>query len=168
MADKDSSTGAPAEAAGGEAWSRSTDAHVTDFKKDKAPRAAMVGAWALWVVGLALEALAVLLATGSFADVVDLAVWQRLLIGVGLLVIDLVCVLVGTRLWRKVTDARAKARGKKKTGPSVVGVIMACVALVPMVLFFATSKNAGKSTVLAAVISALVAAAALGALAVVL
>lgn len=167
MADKDSSAKTP-DAAAGEAWSRSTDAHVTDFKKDKAPRAAMIGSWALWVAGLVLEALAVLLATGSFADAVDLAVWQRLLIGVGLLVVDLVCVLVGTRLWRTVTDARAKARGKKKAGPSIVGVVMACVALVPMVLFFATSKNAGKSTVLAAVVSAIVAAAALGALAVVL
>lgn len=166
MAQEASESKGTASAGAPEKWSKTTDAHVTDFKKDKSPRGPVVGAWVLWVVGFLLEAAAVLVATGSFGEHVDLAVWQRVIIALVALVADAACVLVGLRLWRKVTAARSKAKGKKQAGPSIVSVIMACVAFVPMVLFFATSKNAGTRTLLAAIIAALVSAAALGALAV--
>lgn len=174
MSAQESKQGAPGKPASEKAptdgrWSRAhSTQHVTDFAKEKPARGPQVGAWVLWVVGLALEVFAITEVTGSLDPYVTLTLWQRVLICVGALLVDLVLVLLATRLWRAHTQQRAKARGKKAAGPSRIGVVMACVSFVPMVLFFATSKNADRRTLLVSIVSALVAAAGLGALAVVL
>lgn len=165
---KEGGAGAQASPAGKERWSRASDTqHVTDFAKDRPRRGDQAGAWALWFVGLALEVLAVLQLTGTFQAQWDATLWQRVLVFVAALAVDLVLVLVAQRLWRTYTQGRAKARGKKAAGPSVVGVFMACVAFVPMVLFFATGKNVDKRSLVASIVAAVLAAAGLGALAVV-
>ena len=85
--------------AGRESWSKRQDQHRTDFEKPPSALGPRVGAWVLWLVGLALEASCVLYATGVIAiPGVELPAW--LVVAVAL-VLDLVLVLVAASLWKK-------------------------------------------------------------------
>jgi hypothetical protein len=136
-----------------EQWARTSDAHRTDFDRAKKPGAWRLGAWLLWIAGLALEVVGVLGASGDLRCPV-LAAVPALTVIVAL-VLDAVCVLVAQRLWKRAQSV-AGARGQ-----SLVDVFMACLAFVPMLLFFATAKNAGTKVKGTALFGALVAVAGL-------
>ncbi len=146
--------------AGRESWSKRQDQHRTDFEKPPSALGPRVGAWVLWLVGLALEASCVLYATGVIAiPGVELPAW--LVVAVAL-VLDLVLVLVAASLWKKAARRafQAGAAGVS-AGASKVGVIMTSVAFIPMLAFFASAKNADRKTVGTAAVLALVVVAAL-------
>ncbi len=145
-----------------ERWSRGTDAHATDFAKPKSPLGPQLGAWVLWVVGLALQCAGVLYAT----DVLNIPGVElpTALVVIVAFVIDLALVLVATSLWKKASRRAAQAKGASGASAgrgSAVGVVMACIAFVPMILFFLTAKNADKKTVGIGAVGALVVVAAL-------
>lgn len=138
-----------------EQWAKRRDEHQTDFAKPPSPAGYLVGAWALWLVGLALEVLGVLLVGGVFEVPVlsDAAV----LVLVVALVVDLAAVLAATRL-----NKRAQAL-KGARGQGTAAVVMATAAFVPMVLFFATAKNATAKTKALSIVAAVVVAGGLAA-----
>lgn len=152
-----------------ERWSRSTDAHATDFAKPKSPLGPQVGAWVLWIVGLVLQCAGVLYATGALSALgdaagIELPELPKALVVIVALVLDLVLVLLATRLWKTAARRKAQARGASSTAGakgSAVGVVMACIAFVPMTLFFLTAKNADKKVVGIGALGALVVIAAL-------
>lgn len=145
-----------------ERWSRSTDAHATDFAKPKSPLGPRAGAWVLWIVGLALQCAGVLYAT-DVLNVPGVDIPWGVVIAVAL-VLDVVCVLLATRLWKQASHRAAQARGASGSASaqgSAVSIVMTCVAFVPMILFFLTAKNADKKTVGLGAVGALVIVAAL-------
>lgn len=142
-----------------EQWASKTDDHRTDFAKPPSPRPYQAAAWALWVVGLALECLGVLVATGALA--VPVLSDVRAATVVVALVLDLVFVLVATALNKKAAALKGGRRGQ-----GVLPAVAATAAFVPMVLFFATSKNATARVRLGSVVAALVVVAALAAVSV--
>lgn len=118
-----------------EQWATKSDEHRTDFAKPPSAKGPAVAAWALWVVGLALECLGVVALAGypHIPGLSDVPV-ATLVVA---LVVDLVLVLVATSFYKRAQTRRARK------GQGVVSAVMATVAFVPMVLFFVTSKNAG-------------------------
>ena len=142
------------------AWSRQSDAHVTDITREKPPVAARAATVALWLVGLALEVFAVLVATDNIA-VLQIGMPARVIIVAACVVVDLLLTLVAARLWRNASQADRRITGRDNPHLALVGAVGACIAFVPMVLFFATSKNAEKRLVIAAAAAALATAAVL-------
>lgn len=148
------------DAASSDVWSKSSDRHVTDFERPKSPLGPQVGAWALWLVALALEACSVLYATDALnVPGLEIPVVPVVIVG---LVLALVLSLLAARLWKSAARLSARAKGcSPSKSASSVGVIMSCVAFVPMILFFVTAKNADKKTVAKAALGCLVVVAAL-------
>ncbi len=148
-------------------WTRTTDEHATDFARAKSPTGPRVGAIVAWLVGLALEAFGTLYATGDVRPS-----WMDLppvLVAIVCAVVDVVLVLVGAALWRRAGVLAAKAKGTSKAGNAgMVRVVLSTAAFVPMVLYFAVSKNASARTRASSVIAAIVTVAALTACAVAL
>jgi hypothetical protein len=152
---------------GRETWSRQTDQHATDFKRAKSPAGYRVGAIILWLLGIAIETFATLYVAGD-ASFGSADVPWGVVVAVAV-VLDVVLVLLGASLWKKAGEARAKAKGTAVSGDTgAVRVVLSTLAFVPMVLFFAVSKNASTKTRLLSVISALVAVGCLAALVVAL
>ena len=135
-----------------EQWATKSDEHRTDFERAESPVKYQVAAWILWVVGAAVEFGGALAASGALRVPVltDLPVLTAVLV----IVLGLVLVLLAQRMWKK---ASGLVRGT--SGQGAVGVAMACVAYIPMFLFFVTAKNATAKTKGIAVASSLVSAA---------
>lgn len=147
-----------------ERWSRSADerARATDFAKPKKPLGTQVGAWVLWIVGLALQCASVLYAT-DVLNVPGVELPWGVVVILGAL-LDVACVIWATRLWKKACRLSAQARGASGSAASkgsAVSIVMTSIAFVPMILFFLTAKNADKKTAGLGVLGALVVAAAL-------
>ena len=126
-----------------EQWATKTDQHRTDFAPAQSPLKYQLAAWALWIAGLAVEALGTFAAFGVLCVPVlsDLPVLAVVLV----LVVGLVLVLAAQSMWKK---ASALSHGK---GRGLLGVVMTCLAYAPMCLFFLTAKNAAGPTKAAAV-----------------
>lgn len=136
-----------------EQWATKSDEHRTDFAKPPSAKGPAAAAWALWIVGFALECLGVV-ALAGWPHIPGLSDVPAATLAVAL-VADLVVVLLATSFYK-----RAQARRSKK-GQGVVPAVMATVAFVPMVLFFVTSKNAGPRLRVAATVAAVATVAAL-------
>lgn len=107
----------------------------------------------LWLAGLACEVVAILLITGKIA-------WQPQLLWIIIaLVVDLVCVIIGSQLWKKANhiDPASEKNKVKFWLWNNLGVIVSVVAFIPFVIFALTNKEADKKTKVIAVVVAIVA-----------
>lgn len=111
-----------------------------------------VGAIALWVVALAFEVLAYLVLIGKINLNFMPTLWQM----IAFLVLDLICVIVGSQFWKKANHIKP-ASEKNKTLFWLwnnMGLIVAVVCFFPFVILALTNKEADKKTkVIAAVVA---------------
>ena len=114
-----------------------------------------VGAVILWVAAIVFEILAVLVTFGKL----NITFMNTLVCLIILIVLDLVCVIIGSQLWKKANHI-APASKKNPTKFWLwnnMGLIVAVFAFVPLIILLLTNKNLDKKTRTIAVIAAAVA-----------
>lgn len=114
-----------------------------------------IGAIALWAVAIALEVLALLVVLGKLDLGFMPALWQI----IAFLVLDLVCVIIGSQLWKKANHIKP-ASEKNKVGFWIwnnMGVIVCTIAFIPIIIIMLTNKDLDKKTKVVATIVAIVA-----------
>lgn len=115
-----------------------------------------IGAAALWLAAVAFEVLAILIFIGTITWTF-MSTTAQLIIA---LVLDLICVVIGSLLWKKAN--RIKPASKKNKLKfwlwNNMGVIVAAFAFIPFVIFALTDKKTDKKTKTIAVAVALIAA----------
>ena len=114
-----------------------------------------IGAVALWVAAIAFEVLAILIFTGTI-NWTFMGTTAQLIIA---LVLDLICVVAGSLLWKKANRIKpASEKNKLKFWLwNNMGVIVAAFAFIPFVIIALTDKKADKKTKTIAIIAAVVA-----------
>ena len=114
-----------------------------------------IGAVVLWVAAIAFEVLAILIFTGNI-NWTFMSSTTQLIIALAL---DLVCVVVGSLLWKKAN--RIKPASKKNKVKfwlwNNMGVIVAAFAFIPFIIIALTDKKADKKTKAIAVVAAVIA-----------
>lgn len=113
------------------------------------------GAVILWVAAVVFEILAVLVLFGKITLTFMPVMYQL----IAFLVLDLVCVIIGSQLWKKANRiAPASERNKTKFWLwNNMGLIVAIFAFVPLIVLLATNKDLDKRTKVVCVIAAAVA-----------
>ncbi|MBP3617473.1 MAG: hypothetical protein J6J38_05480 [Lachnospiraceae bacterium] len=114
-----------------------------------------VGAILLWVAAIAFELLAWFVFIGK-VNLTFLPVMAQL---IGFLVLDLICVIIGSLLWKKANHIKP-ASEKNKTLFWIwnnMGLIVCAFAFVPFIILALTNKNADKKTKTIAVVAATIA-----------
>ena len=114
-----------------------------------------VGAIALWVVAFAFEVLAYLVLIGKINLNFMPSLWQM----IAFLVLDLICVIVGSQFWKKANHIKP-ASEKNKTLFWLwnnMGLIVAAVCFIPFVILALTNKEADKKTKVIATVVAVIA-----------
>lgn len=101
-----------------------------------------IGAILLWLAAIGFEVLAVLVTFGK----VDLKFMPTLWQMVAFLVLDLVCLIIGSQLWKKANHIKpASEKNKVKFWLwNNMGLIMTIVCFVPFIILLLTNKNADK------------------------
>ncbi len=114
-----------------------------------------IGAVLLWIAAIALEVVAVLILNGTINWTFMPSLWQMIL-ALGL---DLVCVIIGSLLWKKANRIRpASKRNKLKFWLwNNMGVIVCALAFIPFVVLALTDKKADKKTKAVATVVAVIA-----------
>lgn len=102
------------------------------------------GAVVLWIVAIVFELLAVLVLFGKISLTFMPVMYQL----IAFIVLDLVCVVIGSALWKKANHiAPASARNKTKFWLwNNMGLIVAIFAFVPLVVLLLTNKDLDKRT----------------------
>lgn len=115
-----------------------------------------IGAWVLWIVGIAFEALAILILNKTMYVTPE----KFNLFFFGALAIDLVAVVIASQLWKKANhiDPASEANKAKFVLHNNLGVIMSIIAFLPILILLLTNKELDKKT---KKIASIVAAAAL-------
>ncbi len=111
-----------------------------------------VGAAVLWVAAIALEVLALLILVGKIPAGETL----RWVLGIGALALDLVCVVVGSQLWKRANRiAPASQANKVKFWLwNNLGMIASVLAFVPFIILILTNKEAdGKTKTIASIVA---------------
>ena len=111
-----------------------------------------IGAIVLWVVAIALEVLALLILVGK----IHMGDTLRWVLGIGALVLDLICVIIGSQLWKKANriDPASEANKVKFWLWNNLGVIASVLAFVPFIILMLTNKEAdGKTKTIASVVA---------------
>ena len=114
-----------------------------------------VGAILLWVVALAFEVVAVLI----FNKTINLTFMPQIAQIIIALVLDLICVIIGSTLWKKANHIKP-ASEKNKTLFWLwnnMGVIVCAFAFIPFVILALTNKNTDKKTKTIATVVAIIA-----------
>ncbi len=114
-----------------------------------------VGAILLWVAAIAFELLAVLVAF----SVITFTKINPLIPLLAFIVLDLVCLIIGSQLWKKANHIApaSKKNALKFWLWNNMGMIVAVFAFVPLVILLLTNKNLDKQTKTIATIAAVVA-----------
>ncbi len=114
-----------------------------------------IGAVLLWIAAIALEVVAVLILNGTINWTFMPSLWQMIL-ALGL---DLVCVIIGSLLWKKANRIRpASKRNKLKFWLwNNMGVIVCALAFIPFVVLALTDKKSDKKTKAVATVVAVIA-----------
>lgn len=102
------------------------------------------GAVVLWIFAIVFEVLAVLVLFGKISLTFMPVLYQL----IAFLVLDLVCVVIGSALWKKANHiAPASERNKAKFWLwNNMGLIVAIFAFVPLVVLLLTNKDLDKRT----------------------
>ena len=103
-----------------------------------------IGAVCLWVAAIIFEVLAVLVLFGKIHLTFMPLMWQLIVF----IVLDLVCVIIGSQLWKKANhiDPASKANPTKFWLWNNMGVIVCVVAFIPLVILMLTNKDLDKKT----------------------
>ena len=114
-----------------------------------------VGAVILWIVAIAFEVLAILVLFGKINITFMPQLWQL----IAFLVLDLICVIIGSSLWKKANHiAPASAANKVKFWLwNNLGVIVSCFAFIPIIILMLTNKDLDKKTKTIATVVAIIA-----------
>lgn len=114
-----------------------------------------IGAVILWLAAIAFEVIAVLLLVGK----IEWTFMSTLALIIIALVLDLICVIAGSLLWKK-SNLLDPASGKNKLKFWLwnnMGLIVCAFAFIPFVIIALTNKNADKKTKTVAAIVAVIA-----------
>ncbi len=113
------------------------------------------GAIILWVVALVFEILAVMVLIGK----INLKFMPSLYQIIAFLVLDLICVIIGSTLWKKANHIKpASEKNKLKFWLwNNMGLIVCAVAFIPFVILALTNKEADKKTKAIATVVAVIA-----------
>ena len=114
-----------------------------------------VGAIILWVLALACEVLAILLAGGKLR-----ITFMSTLVGIIILIVlDLVFLIIGSQLWKKANhiSPASKKNPTKYWLWNNLGLIMAVFCFLPLIILLLTNKDLDKKTKTIATIAAVVA-----------
>ena len=114
-----------------------------------------IGAIACWVAAIAFEVLAVLVFVGK----VDLGFCSTMVQLIGFLVLDLICVIVGSQLWKR-SNHMSPISGKNKVLfwlYNNLGLVVCAFAFVPFIVIALTDKKADKKTKTVAAVVACIA-----------
>lgn len=131
----------------------------TGARKEAAPvgnaTGLRVGAVVLWVVALALEVLALFILNGTINWTFMSSTVQIVIA----LVLDLVCVIIGSQLWKKANHIKPASEENKFLFWlwNNMGLIVCAVAFIPFVILALTNKNADKKTKAIATVVAIIA-----------
>lgn len=119
-----------------------------------------IGAVVLWLVAIAFEVLTVLFLNGTLYLPGNQMMW--LIIGV---VLDLICVLIGSQLWKKANryDPASEKNKVKFFLWNNMGIIAAVIAFMPLVILLLKDKELDPKT--KKIVSAIAAVALVGAVA---
>ena len=111
-----------------------------------------IGAIVLWVAAIAFEIVAVFTLFGK----INITFMNTLTWLIILIVLDLVCVIIGSQLWKKANhiDPASKKNKTKFWLWNNMGLIVAIFAFVPLIILLLTNKNLDKKTRTIAVIAA--------------
>ena len=103
-----------------------------------------IGAIILWVLALAFEVLALLVVLGK----VDLKFMSELAQLIVFLILDFVCVVIGSQLWKKANhiDPASEKNPTKFWLWNNMGVLVSTVAFIPFVIVLLSSKDTDKKT----------------------
>ncbi len=114
-----------------------------------------IGAVALWVVALVFEVLAFMVLIGKLNLTFMPSLWQM----IAFLVLDLICVIVGSQLWKKANHIKPASEKNKFMFWlwNNMGLIVCAIAFVPFVILALTNKEADKKTKAIATVVAVIA-----------
>ncbi len=114
-----------------------------------------IGAVVLWLAAIAFEVIAVLLLVGKL----EWTFLPTLAIIIIALVLDLICVIAGSLLWKKsnLLDPASEKNKLKFWLWNNMGLIVCAFAFIPFVIIALTNKNADKKTKTIATIVAIIA-----------
>lgn len=114
-----------------------------------------IGAVALWLVAIALEVVAYLVYTGTINVTFMPSTWLMIIA----LVVDLVCVIIGSQLWKKANHIKPASEKNKFLFWlwNNMGLIACTVAFLPFVILALTNKEADKKTKAIATVVAIIA-----------
>ncbi len=104
-----------------------------------------IGAVILWLVAIALEVVAILVFRKVIPTSSETMFW---VLGAGALVVDLVCVIIGSTLWKKANRIAPASRANKVKFWlwNNMGVIVSVIAFAPFIVLLLTDKNADGKT----------------------
>lgn len=123
-------------------------AATTGKRKEAAPvgnaTGLRIGAVALWVVAVALEVVAYLMLIGTI-NLTFMSTLTQIIIA---LVLDLVCVIIGSQLWKKANHIKPASEKNKLLFWlwNNMGLIVCTIAFLPFVILALTNKDADKKT----------------------
>ena len=131
---------------------------VTGKKKEEAAKpvgnakSLRIGAVILWVAAIAFELVAVFTLFGK----INITFMNTLTFLIILIVLDLICVIIGSQLWKKANhiDPASKKNKTKFWLWNNMGLIVAIFAFVPLIILLLTNKNLDKKTQTIAVVAA--------------
>jgi len=114
-----------------------------------------VGAIVLWVVAFIFEILAYLVLIGKINLNFMPTLWQLIVF----LVLDLICVIIGSQLWKKANHIKpASEKNKVKFWLwNNMGVIVCVICFLPIIILLLTNKDLDKKTKTIAVVVAVIA-----------
>lgn len=102
-----------------------------------------IGAIVLWVLAIGFEILALLVAVEKFAPkfLDSMPLWVPVVV---LLVLDLICLIIGSQLWKKANHINPMSEKNKALFWlwNNLGLIVAVLAFVPFIVILATNKDA--------------------------
>ncbi len=104
-----------------------------------------LGAVLLWIAALAFEVVAILL---MFEKITFLPKFEPIYKAIGALVLDLICVIIGSLLWKKANhiDPASQKSPVKFWLWNNLGVIVSAIAFIPFIILLLTNKNADKKS----------------------
>lgn len=111
-----------------------------------------IGAVILWAAAIAFELVAVFMQFGK----INITFMNTLTCIIVLIVLDLICVIIGSQLWKKANhiDPASKKNKTKFWLWNNMGLIVAIFAFVPLIILLLTNKNLDKKTRTIAVVAA--------------
>lgn len=113
-----------------------------------------VGAIILWVAAIVFEVLAI----GAFLGKIDLMFCPVLYQAIGFLVLDLVCVIIGSQLWKKANHIKPASEKNPLTFWlwNNLGLIVSVLAFLPLIIIILSNKESDKKTKTIATIAAVI------------